>query len=129
MTVKTSSKIVTTMVVAGFVSSLGVPAASASNYSGSVTFLGESPALGSVSYVDSRDRLCVKANKGRLKITAIPVNGSGSSYSVTDSAGTAGNTCSGNLSIPEDKQYKMKYDWKGSNRHYVDWVQPGRFYS
>ncbi|MCU1537032.1 MAG: hypothetical protein JWP82_1383 [Humibacillus sp.] len=95
--------------VTGLVVAVAQPA-SANDYVGSYNFIGEH-SEGTGYWYDGSDTLCARANpdvSGNLRVTLVPANGVGASYSVVDGR-SAGRTCTGNLSIPEDKKYRMKF--------------------
>ncbi|MFJ9392249.1 hypothetical protein ACIRON_25745 [Nocardioides sp. NPDC101246] len=80
---------------------------------------------------DSADNLCARTQGNRARVKMIPTNGSGSTYSATTTSGGGGNwgswACTGNLSIPEDKQYRMElYVWTSDAYRLA---KSGNFYS
>ena len=107
--------------VAGSVVAVAQPA-HAGDYVGSWNFIGEH-SEGTGYWYDGTDTLCARANpnvSGNLRVTLVPANGVGASYSVVDGV-SAGRTCTGNLSIPEDKKYRMKF----TRYHTNGWTNSG----
>lgn len=84
-------------------------------------------------WFDGTDTLCAKGFFGEqiqpwVRVRIDPVNGVGGSYSVTDNNTSDGaRTCTGNLSIPEDKQYRMVITQNNRGNLYSKSV--GTFYS
>jgi hypothetical protein len=94
--------------------------ASANDFTGTyISSTGEVAAHG--YWDDSVDTLCVRgyrAYQDWAEVEIIPTNGVGSTFTKRDTTPTDGaRACTGNLSIPEDKQYRMvlRYYHNGSN--------------
>lgn len=64
---------------------------------------------------DSIDTLCARDyldSHDWSEAQIVPVNGVGTTFTVRDQPGDSARTCTGNLSLPEDKQYRMVVRFK-----------------
>lgn len=70
---------------------------------------------GRATWTDLVDTLCVKAvNPTGIDVataTIRPADGTGKTFQVSDHTDTSGQTCTGNLSIPEDERYLLTVQW------------------
>jgi hypothetical protein len=68
-------------------------------------------------WTDAVDTLCARTELPDTLVKIVPVNGVGTTFSVTQVHDTISGwstwKCTGNLSIPEDKQYRMEI-WTSS---------------
>lgn len=56
-------------------------------------------------WIDGSDQLCARTTGAQIRVQIEPASGSGSTYSISTSGSSW--RCTANLSIPEDRSYRM----------------------
>jgi hypothetical protein len=115
---------------AAIVATAGPASANDATFSGSLYGY---PAKG--QWIDHLDTLCAKADytpeTGTAIVKITPVGHNGPSFVVRDRSNDSSRTCTGNLSIPEDKKYRMTVVYRDEwhDLPFSGTVASGTFYS